>query len=140
MLKHLRLFAAFVFAAICSGASALQPTVRAGSISMSGGIKPASTGVTSTTSTTPTTTASGDVNVSRGSALSKFTPTVVPISTGNNNNNVSSSVLAELQQQINDLRSAQLGLEQNQITRDDVETTVESSIKNLDITTTNRDL
>ena len=140
MLKHLRLFAAFVFAAICSGASALQPTVRAGSISMSGGIKPASTGVTSTTSTTPTTTASGDVNVSRGSALSKFTPTVVPISTGNNNNNVSSSVLAELQEQINDLRSAQLGLEQNQITRDDVETTVESSIKNLDITTTNRDL
>ncbi|MCQ2580814.1 MAG: hypothetical protein MJ164_01400 [Alphaproteobacteria bacterium] len=137
MLRHIRLLVAFICATIYSVANALQPTVRAGSISMTNNtIKPASGNTILTTSTTKTTSN----NTTRPSALSKFTPTTVVSAPSSGGGNVSSSVLAELQQQINDLRSAQLGLEQNQITRDDVENTVESQIKSLDLTTTNRDL
>ena len=122
----------------CSGAVALQPTVRAGSISLNSGIKP--TAGTITTTTSATTTATSDS--SRGSTLSKFSPAVVPVSRTNNNNNnqSSSSTLDDLRQQIADLRAAQLNLEQNQLTSSQVETAIENTVKGLDLTTTNTDL
>lgn len=141
MFKRWALYIVSVFIAVCSGAFALQPTIRASSINLNSNTKPTSMGITSTTSTTPSvSSASGSINVSRGSTVSKFAPVVVPVSSTNKSNAVSSSVLDELQQQINDLRSAQLGLEQNQITSDDLDDRIESSVKNLDLTTQNRDL
>ncbi len=140
MSRNSSLYAAFICVLCCSGAVALQPTVRAGSISLNSGIKPTAGAITSTTSTTTTT----NNDSSRGSTLSKFSPAVVPVSrpnnTGNNNNQSSSSTLDELRQQIADLRAAQLDLERNQLTSSQVETAIENTVKGLDLTTTNTDL
>ncbi|MFQ6760179.1 MAG: hypothetical protein ACLRFM_02160 [Alphaproteobacteria bacterium] len=132
MLNRLRLFIAFICAAACSVANALQPSVRAGSISMNAGIKPASTSVTSTTST-PAASGNIQLNTNRGSAT-KFTPKTVTVA-GNTNNNqntssgVSSQDLQDLQNQINELIDAQ----KNQVTREYVDETVESNISKLNV-------
>ena len=123
---------AFICAMFCSTSGALQPSVRAGSISLNSGIKPASNSAIAVAPSTTTSTP-------RGSAVSKFSTAIVPITvssnnSGNNNNNnnsVSTAALNELQQQIDELRNAQQGLEQNQITRNDVEDTVEEQVSGL---------
>lgn len=133
MLNRLRLFVAVICATACSVANALQPISRAGSISMNAGVKPASTAITSTTST-PAASGNININTNRGSAVSKFTPNVVTVA-GNTNNNpgtsggVSSQDLQDLQNQINDLIDAQ----QNQVTREYVEETVETNISRLNV-------
>ena len=133
MLNRLRLFVAVICAVACSVANALQPISRAGSISMNAGVKPASTAITSTTST-PAASGNININTNRGSAVSKFTPNVVTVA-GNTNNNpgtsggVSSQDLQDLQNQINDLIDAQ----QNQVTREYVEETVETNISRLNV-------
>ena len=122
----------------CSAAVALQPTVRAGSLSLNNAVKPTAGNVTSTVATQSTATP----DASRGSALSKFSPAVVPVSRTNNNDNqnVNSAVLDELRQQIAELTAAQNSLRDNQLSRSDVEDTVEDAVKELNLTTTNTDL
>ncbi len=122
----------------CSAAVALQPTVRAGSLSLNSAVKPTAGNVTSTVATQSTATS----DASRGSALSKFSPAVVPVSrtNDNNNQNVNSAVLDELRQEIAELTTAQNSLRDNQLSRSDVEDTVEDTVKGLNLTTTNTDL
>ena len=139
--------------AFCTAAFALQPTVRAGSVSLSSSTKPVTPTVAQTGST------STDTSANRGAALFKFGKTTVPAvtQTTNNNNNSGSSTgsgsesttnttLAELQRQIEDLKSAQTSLEQtqtdlehNQVTTETLATAIAEQVKNLDLTT-NTDL
>ena len=91
----------------CSAAFAIQPTVRAGSISLNSGIKPATNAITKNTT-------SAALTAARGSALPKFSGNVV--STGISNNTTQNNALDELRQQINEIKTTQQGL----ATRDDV--------------------
>ncbi|MBQ7244830.1 MAG: hypothetical protein IJS34_00455 [Alphaproteobacteria bacterium] len=138
MSKISSLFTTILCVLGCSAAVALQPTVRAGSLSLNSAVKPTAGNVTSTVATQSTATP----DASRGSALSKFSPAVVPVSRTNNNNNqnVNSAVLDELRQQIAELTAAQNNLRDNQLSRSDVEDTVEDTVKGLNLTTTNTDL
>ena len=124
---------------MCSAAFALQPTVRAGSISLNSGVKPTPSTVTSTTGSTST--ASTVSTTDRGATIGKFTmPKAVPVSTGSNNNSVSSAILDDLQQQIDELRRDQAALANSQLKASDVEDTIEAQVKTLNLTTTNHDL
>ncbi len=97
----------------CSAAFGIQPSVRAGSVSLNTGIKPVSTTIT------PITT-SAALTAARGSSLPKFSSANTPISVSNSSASKTASALEDLRQQINELKSAQQGLAQNQITRQDV--------------------
>ena len=138
MSKFSSLFTTILGVLGCSAAVALQPTVRAGSLSLNSAVKPTAGNVTSTVATQSTATP----DASRGSALSKFSPAVVPVSRTNNNNNqnVNSDVLDELRQEIAELTAEQNSLRDNQLSRSDVEDTVEEAVKELNLTTTNTDL
>ena len=138
MSKFSSLFTTILGVLGCSAAVALQPTVRAGSLSLNSAVKPTAGNVTSTVATQSTATP----DASRGSALSKFSPAIVPVSRTNNNNNqnVNSAALDELRQEIARLTAAQNDLRDNQLSRSDVEDTVEDAVKELNLTTTNTDL
>ena len=137
MLKKTSIYTILFYGALGSAAAiALQPTVRAGSLSLNNSVKPTPTTVTPTSSSNTT---------NRGSTVSKFSTSVVPVSmnsnsgsgnSGSNNDSVSSAVLAELQQEIDNLRRAQLELENSQLKRSDIEDAVEE----MDLTSTNREL
>ena len=79
MSKRLSLYTVLVCTAFCSPAFATQPTIRAGSISLNGGIK--------SNANTITPTQGSSVNTVRSSSVPKFSSTVVPITTQQNSNN-----------------------------------------------------
>ena len=137
MSKNSSFYAAFIYVLCCSAAIALQPTVRAGSISLNSGIKPTSGSITSTTTSAATNVST---DTSRGSALTKFaTGNVVPVSRPTNNTSTqsSSAVLDELRTAISNLTAAQARLENDQLTLTQVEDTVENTVISLNLTTTN---
>jgi len=144
MLKRFFALFAFINVFAYSAAFASQPTVRAGSISLNSGVKPAAANVTSTTGTAQT-VATND----RG-AIRKIPAPVTTVTMGKTNNNsgssssggtnVSSATLNEIQEQIAALRAAQEELERSQLKVSEVERTVENQIKNADLTTDNADL
>ncbi|MBO4672713.1 MAG: hypothetical protein J5608_03615, partial [Alphaproteobacteria bacterium] len=115
-------YAAMLGIMFCSVAFALQPTVRAGSISLNSGVKPATNTVTKTASTSSGgASVSGTVNsTARGSALSKFGTAVVPINKNNTANNEYQQALEDLRTAIADLDNQQADLRQRQLTRNDV--------------------
>jgi len=146
---------ACVCIAFCTAAFALQPTVRAGSVSLNSSIKP----ITPTIAQTDV--SASDTSANRGAALFKFGKNTVPAATQTTNNNNSggsgnagsgsggttNTTLAELQRQIEDLRNAQTSLEQtqtdleqSQITTETLASAIAEQVKNLDLTTTNTDL
>ena len=135
-------FYAFISALFCSAAVALQPTVRAGSISLGGSAKPV------TPSVTPTSTQSSSVSsANRGAAVSKFSQgTIVPVSTSaSNNNNVSSSLIEELKQRIAELELARTALEGRQDSLESSQSQTDNAIDSVtaqvqSISSTNSDL
>ena len=137
MLKRLTVLGTFVMSAVCSVAYGLQPTVRAGSLSLNSAARPVTNTITSTSSQQ-----SGiSTNPARGSTISKFSSSVVPVSGQTKENyNYDSSVLDEIRQQIRDLQDAQLALENNQLGQSDIEDTIINQFQTVNLTTTNRDL
>ena len=116
MSKSSRLFGALLGILFCSGVHAIQPTVRAGSISLNSGIKPATNAVTKTS-----TAASSISTTARISALPKGTNTTHVVSGGGQSNNTASlAALEEVRRELNELKSNQQDIVQNQITRADV--------------------
>ena len=124
MLKRLSILGTFLMGAVCSVAYGLQPSVRSGSLSLNTGLRP--TGTNAATSSASTAPAGGvALNSARGSTISKFSSSVVPVAgRAKENPTFDDSVLDEIRQQISDLRDAQLALENNQLNRDDVEDTI----------------
>ncbi len=137
MLKRLSIFGTFLMGAVCSVAYGLQPSVRAGSLSLNSAARPVTNTITSTSSQQ-----SGiSTNPARGSTISKFSSSVVPVSGQTKENyNYDSSVLDEIRQQIRDLQDAQLALENNQLGQSDIEDTIINQFQTVNLTTTNRDL
>ena len=116
MSKSSRLFGALLGILFCSGVHAIQPTVRAGSISLNSGVKPATNAVTKTS-----TAASSISTTARISALPKGTNTTHVVSGGGQSNNTASlAALEEVRRELNELKSNQQDIVQNQITRADV--------------------
>ena len=141
MLKRLSILGTFLMGAVCSVAYGLQPSVRAGSLSLNTGLRP--TGTNAATSSASTAAPAGGValNSARGSTISKFSSSVVPVAGhAKENPTFDDSVLDEIRQQIRDLQDAQLALENNQLNRDDVEDTILNQFQTVNLTTTNRDL
>ena len=132
MSKRLSLYTVLVCTAFCSSAFAVQPSIRAGSISLNNGAKPNANAITPTQGSA--------VNTARSASVPKFSTAIVPVTTQQNSNSVSSAALESLRQEIDRLRgeltSARVELEQNQITRNDIE----EQINELDLTKTNTDL